>query len=60
MKVLNGMRFFETKDIREGFQIGNQKCLELFRRDDFPGRKVGKSWLVLEEALIEYFKSKKA
>lgn len=58
MKVLNDMKFLETKDIRESLNIGNQKCLELFHKKDFPGKKIGKSWLVLEEAFKDYFKMK--
>lgn len=32
MKTLNGIVFLETKDIRKALNIGNQTCLELFRR----------------------------
>jgi len=33
-----------------------QVCLELFHKKDFPARKIGKSWLVMEESFKEYFK----
>ena len=57
MKTLNGIVFLETKDIRESLKIGNQTCLELFRKKDFPAKKIGKSWLVMEESFKEYFKN---
>ena len=50
MKTLNGIVFLETKDIRKSLNIGNQTCLELFHKKDFPARKIGKSWLVMEES----------
>lgn len=56
MKTLNGTIFLETKDIRKALNIGNQTCLELFHQKDFPAKKIGKSWLVMEEAFKEYFK----
>lgn len=56
MKTLNGIVFLETKDIRKSLNIGNQTCLELFHKKDFPARKIGKSWLVMEESFKEYFK----
>lgn len=56
MKTLNGTIFLETKDIRKALQIGNKTCLELFKKKDFPGKEIGKSWLVMEEAFKEYFK----
>ena len=48
MKTLNGIVFLETKDIRESLEIGNQTCLALFHKKDFPAKKIGKSWLVME------------
>ena len=54
MKTLNGIIFLETKDIRKALQIGNKTCLELFNKKDFPGKKIGKSWLVMEEAFKDY------
>ena len=57
MKTLNGIVFLETKDIRKSLNIGNQTCLELFHKKDFPARKIGKSWLVMEESFKEYFKN---
>lgn len=41
MKTLNKIVFLETKDIRK----------------DFPAKKIGKSWLVMEESFKEYFKN---
>lgn len=43
MKTLNGIVFLETKDIRKSLNIGNQTCLGLFHKKDFPARKIGKS-----------------
>jgi hypothetical protein len=59
MKIVDGIKFLETKDIRKSLKIGNQTCLELFKKKDFPGKKIGKSWLVMEEAFKEYFKLQK-
>lgn len=56
MKTLNGITFLETKDIKKALQIGNKTCLDLFNKKDFPGKKIGKSWLVMEEAFKDYFK----
>ena len=51
MKTLNGITFLETKDIKKALQIGNKTCLDLFNKKDFPGKKIGKSWLVMEKLL---------
>lgn len=59
MKTINNINFLETKDIREALKIGNKTCLDLFHQEDFPSKKIGKSWLVMEEAFIEYFKNQK-
>ena len=57
MKTLNGTVFLETKDIRKALNIGNQTCLDLFHKKDFPAKKIGKSWLVMEEAFKNYFRN---
>ena len=57
MKTLNGTVFLETKDIRKALKIGNQTCLDLFHKKDFPAKKIGKSWLVMEEAFKNYFRN---
>ena len=57
MKTLNGTIFLETKDIRQALRIGNKTCLELFHKKDFPARKIGKSWLVMEQAFKDYFQN---
>ena len=57
MKTLNGTVFLETKDIIKALKIGNQTCLDLFHKKDFPAKKIGKSWLVMEEAFKDYFKN---
>ncbi len=59
MKTLNGITFLETKDIKNALQIGNKTYLDLFNKKDFPGKKIGKSWLVMEEAFKDYFKFQK-
>ena len=58
MKILNGITFLETKDIRKALKIGNQTCLDLFHQKDITEKKIGKSWLVMEESFKDYFKSK--
>lgn len=57
MKTLNGVNFLETKDIKTALKIGNKTCLDLFHRADFPARKIGKCWLVMEESFKDYFKN---
>lgn len=57
MKTLNGTVFLETKDIIKSLKIGNQTCLDLFHKKDFPAKKIGKSWLVMEEDFKNYFKN---
>lgn len=57
MKTLNGTVFLGTKDIRQALKTGNQTCLELFHKKDFPAKKIVKSWLVMEESFKEYFKN---
>ena len=57
MRTLNGTVFLETKDIRQALKIGNKTCLELFHKKDFPAKKIGKSWLVMEQSFKDYFKS---
>ena len=46
----------ETKDIRKSLNLGNQTCLELFHKKDFPARKIGKSWLVWKNLLRSILK----
>ena len=57
MKTLNGTIFLETKDIRQALKIGNKPCLELFHKKDFPAKKIGKSWLVMEQSFKDYFQN---
>ena len=57
MRTLNGTIFLETKDIRQALKIGNKTCLELFHNKDFPAKKIGKSWLVMEQSFKEYFQN---
>ena len=57
MRTLNGTVFLETKDIRQALKIGNKTCLELFHKKDFPAKKIGKSWLVMEQSFKDYFKN---
>lgn len=57
MKTLNGTIFLETKDIRQALNIGNKTCLELFHKKDFPAKKIGKSWLVMEQSFKDYFQT---
>ena len=57
MKTLICTIFLETKDIRQALNIGNNTCLDLFHKKDFPAKKIGKSWLVMEESFKEYFKN---
>lgn len=55
MRTLNGTIFLETKDIGQALKIGNKTCLELFHKKDFPAKKIGKSWLVMEQSFKDYF-----
>lgn len=57
MKTLNGTIFLETKDIRQALKIGNKTCLELFHKKDFLAKKIGKSWLVMEQSFKDYFQN---
>lgn len=57
MKTLNGTIFLETKDIRQALNIGNKTCLDLFHKKDFPAKKIGKSWLVMEQSFKDYFQN---
>ena len=57
MRTLNGTIFLETKDIRQALKIGNKTCLELFHKKDLQEKKIGKSWLVMEQSFKEYFQN---
>lgn len=57
MKTLNGTIFLETNDIRQALNIGNKTCLDLFHKKDFPAKKIGKSWLVMEQSFKDYFQN---
>ena len=57
MKTLNCTIFLETKDIRQALNIGNKTCLDLFHKKDFPAKKIGKSWLVMEQSFKDYFQN---
>ena len=52
-------RFFSTEDVRKILKIGNKACLELFHREDFPCKRVGKSYRIAEESINEYFKTRR-
>lgn len=39
MKILNGITFLETKDIRKALKIGNQTCLDLFHQKIFQPKR---------------------
>jgi len=45
---------FTTDDVCKMFHLGKVKCLELFRRADFPAQKYGRSYVVEEQALRKY------
>lgn len=57
MKTLICTIFLETKDIRQALNIGNNTCLDLFHKKDFPAKKIGKSWLVMEQSFKDYFQN---
>ena len=53
------MRAFRNR-IREIYNIedvNSSIALDLFHKKDFPAKKIGKSWLVMEEAFKDYFKN---
>lgn len=39
------IKFYRTEDVRRILGIGDKKCLELFKREDFPCIKPGKAFL---------------
>ena len=49
---------YTTDDICKMFHIGRLKCLELFRRDDFPAQKYGRGYGVEAEALKRYMSTR--
>lgn len=59
MKTLNWIVFLETKDIRKSLNIGNQTCLELFHKKDFPARKIGSLGLLWKNLLRSILKMHK-
>ena len=49
---------YTTDDVCKMFHLGKVKCLELFRRDDFPAQKYGRGYGVEAEALKKYMSTR--
>lgn len=53
------LEFYTTADVRRILGIGNQKCLELFHRADFPCIKFGRAFLITVDAFNNYVNSRR-
>ena len=53
------LEFYTTEDVRRILGIGNQKCLELFHRSDFPCIKFGRSFKITKEKFNEYVSTRR-
>jgi len=49
---------YTTDDVCKMFHLGRAKCLELFRRADFPAQKYGRGYGVEAEALKKYMSTR--
>ena len=56
MKVIDGIKFLEVVDFKKYLNFGNTTTYNMFHRKDFPGIKIGKTWMVMEDAFKEYCK----
>lgn len=56
MKVIDEIKFLEVIDFKNQLHFGNTTCYEMFHMKDFPGIKIGKTWMVMEDAFKEFCK----
>lgn len=49
---------YTMADVCKMFIMGKKACSELFHRKDFPAQKYGRSYMVEENALLEYLKTR--
>ncbi len=49
---------YTTDDVCKMFHLGRSKCLELFRRADFPAQKYGRGYGIEAEALKKYISTR--
>ncbi|NLC87270.1 MAG: helix-turn-helix domain-containing protein [Clostridiaceae bacterium] len=49
---------YTTNDVCKMFHLGKAKCLELFRRADFPAQKYGRGYGIEAEALQKYMSTR--
>ena len=50
------INMLEAKDIQEILKIGKNGAYQLMASDSFPSIKIGRKWLVSEEAFKEWLK----
>lgn len=49
---------YTVDDLCKMFHLGRTKCLELFRRADFPAQKYGRGYGIEAEALKKYMSTR--
>lgn len=49
---------YTTNDVCKMFHLSKAKCLELFRRADFPAQKYGRGYGIEAEALQKYMSTR--
>ena len=53
---MNEHRVLNMKEVGAYLGIGRDKTYELFRLEDFPSIQLGKTFVILEDDLIEWLK----
>lgn len=56
MKVIDGIKFLEVVDFKKDLKFGNTTVYNMFHMKGFPGMKIGKTWMVMEDAFKEFCK----
>lgn len=52
-------KYLDMKEVGSYLGIGRDKTRMLFNKSDFPSIKIGKRFIVFEDDLYEYLKSKR-
>lgn len=54
------MKIYTAKDLEKVLQIGNKQAEALMRTEGFPSIRIGRSYRVEEDALLDWVKHMKA
>ena len=59
METQAGKRFYDLKDAEKELKIGRRTLREYIKRGELKARKIGRAYLVTEQALIAFVEAGK-